>query len=414
MPCSPAVELFNCVNISASTPRKAPRVAIVSDAMVVLGGAERLVEALAQAFPEAPIYAVLYDQHRGPASLRSRVTSSWLSRFPGATRYGKALLSLYPLAIESFDLGEYDIIISSHHTLAKGVLRTADQLHICYCHTPMRALWERTHAEIDGVPAVLHGYLRKLFQRLRTWDYLAAARVDHFIANSRTTQRRIATHYRRDSAIITPPIAVDLFSPGSGQLGDYYLVASRNVPYKRIDLAIAAAERLGHSLVVVGEGTMRLTSKSRNVRFLGKTCQEDLLALMQGAKALLAPQLEDFGMAVLEANACGRPVIAYGKGGALETVVDGVTGILFSEQSVDALVGAIQRFEQLTFDPVVIRTHAEQFSQKHFVEHIRDYVLTQYHTFLQERDQAAPSHDDRIHAVIRDLKEPSLSSGIQR
>jgi glycosyltransferase involved in cell wall biosynthesis len=351
------------------------KVAIVSDTMVVLGGAERLVEALADAFPEAPIYALLYDAKRGPTRLRRRVIQSFLSRFPGSTHYAKALLPLFPAAVESFDLSEYDVIISSSHTLAKGALRTSEQLHICYCHTPMRAIWERTHAEVNGVPTLLRPLLRRLFLDLRIWDFTSSARVDHFIANSKTTQKRIATHYRRESAVITPPIDTEHFRPGPNpQAGDYYLVAARNVPYKRIDLAIAAAERLGRKLVVAGEGTSRLAGRSTWVTAVGKTDEAHFLSLLQGARALIAPQLEDFGMAMLEANACGRPVIAYGRGGAFETQIDGKTGILFDPQSVDALCAAIERFESTPFDNAWIRSYAERFSRQQFISAIRDFV----------------------------------------
>ncbi len=354
-----------------------PKVAIVADAMVVQGGAERVVEALAEAFPSAPIYTLLYDPTRAPSSIRDRVITSWLQRFPGATRYGKALLPLYPLAFESFDLSAYDIIVSSSHTLAKGVLRTADQVHVCYCHTPMRSIWERTHAEVRGTPRLLHPLLRSLFMNLRQWDFMTASRVDQFIANSRITQKRIGTHYRRDSIVVTPPIETHRFRPG-GSVEDYYLVVSRNVPYKRIDLAIAAAERLGRHLIVVGEGTTRLTSTSGFVSLRGNVSQEELLSLMQGARALLSPQLEDFGMAMLEMNACGRPVIAFAGGGALETLVEGKTGIFFHEQNVDALANAILRFESLRFDSLAIRRHAERFSKEHFIATMRDLVLDYY------------------------------------
>ena len=358
--------------------------------MVVLGGAERLVEALADAFPEAPIYTLLYDAKRGPAKLQHRVIQSFLSRFPGSTHYAKALLPFYPAAVESFDLSAYDVIVSSSHTLAKGALRTSDQLHICYCHTPMRAIWERTHAEVNGVPGILRPLLRNFFLKLRLWDFASSARVDHFIANSKITQKRIATHYRRESTIITPPIDTEHFRPGTGlSSDDYYLVAARNVPYKRIDLAIAAAERLGRKLIVVGEGTLRFAGQSEWVSALGKTDEEHFLSLLQGARALIAPQLEDFGMAMLEANACGRPVIAYGRGGAYETQIDGKTGVLFETQSVDGLVAAIKRFEETQFDHQWIRAYAERFSKQNFISAVRDFVIKHSPTPLPTFTSAA-------------------------
>jgi len=355
-----------------------PKIVIVADAMVGLGGGERVVEVLAEAFPQAPVYTLLYDPKHAPDSVAGRVVTSWLRRFPGGSRYAKALLPLYPNAIESFDLNAFDVIISSNHTLAKGVLRTSEQIHVCYCHTPMRAIWENSHAELQRVPGILRPFARQLFMKLRLWDFAAAARVDTFIANSVTTKKRIAAHYGgRESSIITPPIDTERFAPG-GPVREYYLAVSRNVPYKRIDLAVDAAVRLGRPLIVVGEGTDRLTHGSPLVSFRGKIGAAELTELMQGARALLSPQLEDFGMAMLEMNACGRPVIAYARGGALETLVDGKTGVFFAEQTVDSLTDAIDRFEKLEFDPAFIRRHAEGFSKERFKQKMRDLVADLY------------------------------------
>jgi glycosyltransferase involved in cell wall biosynthesis len=349
------------------------RVAIVSDTMVQSGGAERVVEALAEAFPDAPVFTVLYDPERGPRAIEKRVVQSWLHRIPAAVKLSKALIPFYPNAIESFDLRPFDVIISSHHTLAKGILRTADQTHICYCHTPMRSLWERPHEEIQRAPRALRPLVKQLLHSLRGWDFDTASRVDQFIANSANTAGRISKHYRRDSIVLHPPIDTERFTPG-GTVGDFYLIASRNVPYKRIDLAIGAAERLGKRLIVVGDSTDRLANSSPNITFLGKVSDGKLMSLMREARALLFPQHEDFGMTVLEMNACGRPVIAYGRGGALETIVDGKTGIVFYEQSIESLAYAIERFESITFDSLAIRRHAETFSKQRFTERIQQLV----------------------------------------
>jgi glycosyltransferase involved in cell wall biosynthesis len=357
-----------------SEKKKRPRVAIVSDPMCQAGGAERVVEALGEAFPDAPIFSILYSPAHGPRSLKDRVVQSWLHRVPLATKHARAFFPFYPSAVESFDLSAYDVIVSSHHTLAKGLLRNAEQTHICYCHTPMRALWELPHEEVSRAPAFLRPAIRAMLLALRNWDFSTAARVDHFVANSRLTSDRIRKHYRRESIVVHPPIEVDRFVPADVEVGDYYLIAGRNVPYKRIDLAITAAERLGRRLVVVGDGTDRLAKESHCVTFLGKVSDEKLRTLMQSAKALLFPQKEDFGMALLEANACGRPVIAYGAGGALETVLDGRTGVLFSEQSVESLTEAIESFEGRDFDPAAIRDHAELFSKQRFIATMRTLV----------------------------------------
>ena len=336
---------------------------------------ERVVEAIAQAYPDAPVFSILYDPSRGPRSIESRVTQSWLKNVPGAAKIAKALVPFYPNAVESFDLRGYDVIISSHHTLAKGILRTSDQTHICYCHTPMRSLWELPHDEILRAPLLLRPLVRQLLHGLRNWDFDTASRVDKFVANSALTAARIAKHYRRESTVLHPPIDTERFTPG-GTVGDYYLVAARNVPYKRIDLAIGAAEMLGRRLVITGEGTDKLANATPNLTFLGKVSDTKLMQLMREARALVFPQHEDFGMTVLEMNACGRPVIAFGEGGALETIVDGYTGLTFAEQNVECLADAILRFERMSFDSAAIRRHAERFSKENFTATLRQIVST--------------------------------------
>jgi len=350
----------------------APRVAIVSDPLVQRGGAERVVEAFADTFPQAPIHALLYSPKTGPARLASRIKASWLNGFPGAAEQHRALLPFYRHAIESVDVSDYDVILSSHHTVAKGVHTRADQLHISYCHTPMRALWERPGAELATLTPVLRPPVAALFSHLRVWDAVTAAHVHRFVANSTTTQRRIATYYRRESEIIFPPIDTERFTPGGPQ-GDYYLIASRPVPYKRVDLAVAATGRLGRRLKIVG-GAHTLKEHPPHVELLGHVSDEELRDLMRGARALLYPQLEDFGMAPLEMNACGRPVIAYGAGGALDTVIDGLTGILAPEQSVESFVAAIQRFETCSFSAERLRDHALAFSLDRFKRQISAFV----------------------------------------
>ena len=351
-----------------------PRVVIVSDTLVQSGGAERVVEVFAEAFPDAPVLSVLYCPKNGPSSLVNRISESWLGSIPFARRFSKALLPFYPNAIESFDLSPFDIILSSHHTLAKGVLRTTNQTHICYCHTPMRSLWERPHDEVQRAPRSLRPLVRGVLSRLRIWDLATVSRVDRFISNSRTTQQRVAKHYGRESTVLNPPIDIDRFSPG-GPVGDYFLVACRNVPYKRVDLAIAAAELAKKRLIIVGPGTDALRYQSRFVEFRGKVRDDELIGLMRGARALLFPQTEDFGMTAVEVNACGRPVIAYGHGGALETVVDGKTGLLFPEQTAEALAEAMERFEHTAFDSAAIRRHAERYSKQAFIDSIQRIVI---------------------------------------
>jgi len=349
-----------------------PRVAIVSDALVQRGGGERVVEALSEAFPDAPIFALLYSAETGPSSLEGKVRASWLNNIPGANKRHRLFLPLYRQAIESFDLSDFDVIVSSHHTVGKGALTRADQFHICYCHTPMRAIWERPAAELATLPRLARPVAAALFSHLRAWDVVTANRVQQYVANSTTTQRRIATYYRRDSTVVFPPIETGFFTPG-GTVEDYYLVASRPVPYKRVDIAIAATRKLGRRLKIVG-GRHTVKDAGPHVELLGVVSDEELRTLMRETRALLFPQNEDFGMTPLEVNACGRPVIAYAAGGALDTVVDGLTGIFAREQSVESFAAAIERFERTRFDERVLRDHALGFSRGVFIDRIRRLV----------------------------------------
>jgi glycosyltransferase involved in cell wall biosynthesis len=365
-----------------------PRIAIVSDPLVQRGGAERVVEAMAEAFPDAPVHALLYSARTGPAALRDRIRPSWLNRVPGSTRRHRAFLPLYRTAIESIDLRGYDIIVTSHHTVAKGIVRHSEQLHVCYCHTPMRALWERSHEEISALPPALRPGARALFASLREWDLATVSRVDHYLANSRTTQRRITLHWMRESTVVYPPIDVHRFTPG-GTVGDYYLVASRPVAYKRADIAIAAAKGLGRRVVVVG-GTPP-GPRIAGIEYRGHVTDGELISLMRSARALLFPQIEDFGMTPLEVNACGRPVVALGEGGALETVLDGVTGALVGQQTVEAFMAGIERFEQIPFSSSVMRSHAERFARPRFIDTLRSEVDAAWISFVG----ASPSQRTR-------------------
>ncbi len=384
------------------TRQRIPRVAIVSDPLVQRGGAEKIVaDVLARIYPDAPIFAILYSAVTGPPQIAQRVHPSGLQRIPGATRRHRWLLPFYPGAVESFDLRPYDLIISSHHTAAKGVLRNSEQRHLCYCHTPMRALWERTAEELEGLPSPLRPFAARSLSRLREWDYVTAGRVDLFLANSTTTRERISRHYGRDSRIVYPAIDTERFTlDESVAVGDYYLVASRLVPYKRVDLAVAAAARLGRRLVVVGTGPDKSHTRGA-AEYLGHVSDERLIELIRGCRALLFPGFEDFGMTPVEVMACGRPVIAFGRGGALDTVVDGVTGVFAAEQSVDAFVEAILRFESLTFDAREIARHAQNFSFARFESALADAVSEVTDGWFGMR------------APARDSAEPFRRSGTQ-
>jgi glycosyltransferase involved in cell wall biosynthesis len=355
-----------------------PRIAIVSDPLVQRGGAERVVEAMARVFADAPIFALLYSPTSGPPALRERITTSGLGRIPGAARRHRMLLPFFPAAIESFDLGGFDVVLSSHHTVAKGLIRGAETVHVCYCHTPMRALWERTHEELATLPAPLRPFGASLFRKLRVWDLATVQRVDVFIANSETTSQRILKHYGRDSVVVYPPIDTLRFTPSDAPAGDYYLVASRLVPYKRVELALEAAQRAQRRLIIVGDGPGRAALLRRGAELRGHVSDDELIELMRGARALIFPQLEDFGMTPLEMMACGRPVIAYARGGAAETVIDGETGVLVGEQTPEAFVEGIRRFESLRISAAACRSRAELFSYERFARAISAAVWDAY------------------------------------
>jgi glycosyltransferase involved in cell wall biosynthesis len=375
-----------------------PRVAIVSDPLVQRGGAEKIVaDVLARIFPNAPIHAILYSAETGPANIAHRVIPTALQRIPGATRRHRWLLPLYPAAVESIDLRGFDLIVSSHHTAAKGILRTSEQRHICYCHTPMRALWERTREELEELPSVLRPLAGFSLSQLRQWDYLSAGRVDMFLANSTTTRERIRRHYGRDSRIIHPAIDTERFSlDDSAAVGDYYLVASRLVPYKRVDIAIGATGKLGRRLIVLGTGPDRRKLDERHVDYLGHVSDDRMIELIRGCRALIFPTFDDFGMTPVEAMSCGRPVIALGRGGALDTVIDGVTGVFAADQTVDAFAAAIERFEKLTFDRATIADHAQRFSFDRFhtamVDAVVDVMQTKWDNRLRVERRRVHRH----------------------
>jgi glycosyltransferase involved in cell wall biosynthesis len=307
--------------------------------------------------------------------------TSFLQRIPFARRVYKSLLPLMPLAVEQFDLSAYDVVISNSHAVAKGVITGPDQLHICYCYTPMRYAWDLQHqylaeAGMKGLPGAI---ARWLLNGMRIWDVRTATGVDHFIACSQYIARRINKAYRRDAAVIYPNVAVEDFAIGHSK-GDFYLTASRMVPYKKMRLIVEAFARMpDRNLVVIGDGPQFQEAKAiatSNVSLLGYQPFEVLRSHLQAAKAFIFAAEEDFGIAPLEASACGTPVLAFGKGGARETVKHGVTGLHFHEQSADAICEVVELFETIepNFDPRELRAHAEQFSTALFRKKFRSFV----------------------------------------
>ena len=356
------------------------KVALVHEWLTTLGGSERVVLALSKIFPGAPVFTSVYDPDRLPAEFRALdVRPSFLQKIPGAAKRHQALLPLMPLAFEQHDLRGYDLVISSHHACAKGVITDADALHLSYVHTPMRYAWDLTHEYQATLNPAKRLLAAPLLHYMRAWDVAASLRVDHYMANAHLVARRIAKHYRREATVIHPPIRVADFTPGPAE--DHFLVVSRLVPYKRVDLAVQAANRTGATLRVVGDGPLYAELKAMagpSVSFLGNLSDAEVRAEYSRCQAFLFPGFEDFGLTPLEAMAAGKPVIAYGKGGALETVVDGVTGLVFGEQTVDALVGAIGRFERQTFSPEAIRRHAGAYDEAVFAEKIHALATALY------------------------------------
>lgn len=372
------------------------RVAIVHYWLNGYGGGERVLEALADIFPNADLYSPLASEERVPHKLRHMpLRTSFLSRIPGAKRWHRHFLPLYPYALEQFDLGGYDLVISSESGPAKGVITGPRTCHVCYCHTPMRYIWDMYHDYRKTMNPVSRAAFSLTAHYARIWDVSTAARVDYFVANSRYIASRIRKYYRRQSTVIHPPVDV---SRGfiSSSIEDYYLVVSRLVPYKRVDLAIEACNRLGRRLRIVGTGPEYKRLKKiagRTVEFVDRLDADSLRNAYARCRALLFPAEEDFGITPVEAQSFGRPVIAYGQGGALETVVglpveagrdaEHSTGVFFDVQSPDWLVEAIGRFEgeESTFRPEIIRAHAEQFGADRFKVEFSRFVAEKMREF---------------------------------
>lgn len=356
-------------------------------------GGERVLEVLCDLYPEADLYTLLHVKDRVSARIEGmKIKTSFIQRFPGVSKYYRYYLSCFPSAIEHFDLRGYDLIISSSHCVAKGILPMPDALHISYCFTPMRYVWDMQFEYFKDSGYLLKNLLiSALSNYLRIWDVTSTQRVDEFVAISRYVQERIKKYYRRESTVIHPPVNCDFFQPSAGvQEGDYYLMVTAIVPYKRVDLAIEAFNRLGKSLLIVGDGQGMQTLKKRarkNIEFLGWQSDEMVRNYYRGCKAFVFPGKEDFGITPVEAQACGKPVIAYGEGGVLETVrpfpQERPTGIFFDRPTVDSLIQAVELFEKNRdrFDPRAIREEALPFDQKIFRERIRSFIEERYQAF---------------------------------
>jgi len=377
------------------------RVAIVHDWLTGMRGGEKCLEAMCELFPEATLFTLIYRRgHLSPAIERMRIRTSWIQRLPGWRRIYRHLLPLYPRAIESFDLGGYDLVISSSHCVAKGVRAAPGATHLCYCYTPMRYAWDQ-YEHYFG-PGRLAWWNRRLVPRLigrmRAWDVATAGRPHRYAAISRHVAARIKAAYGRESEVLYPPVDLATLPQGDGA-GGYYLMVNAFAPYKRVDLAVEAFNRLGRELRIVGTGQdeARLRRMAApNVRFLGWVAPERLREAYAGCRAFVFTAEEDFGITPVEAQGCGRPVIALGRGGALETVsphpgfpasrawpeAGGVpTGVLYSEQSADALVGAVRFFEahERDFEPAAIRASVRRFDRPRYLSEFKAWVERHRH-----------------------------------
>ncbi len=355
------------------------KIAIVHDYINQYGGAERVLEVFMEMFPDAPIYTMVKDLSKMPAKFQNAdIRTSFIQKIPFAKNHYKKMLSLFPLAVEQFDLRSYDVILTSSSAFAKGVITTPNQLNICYCYTPMRYVWDLYHQYIteDVTNPIFKLLLPSVLHKIRMWDQLTAQRVDHFIADSKSISNRIKKYYGRDSEVIYPPVNFDQFYP-SEQIGDYFLIVSRLIPYKRIDIVIEAFNSLGWPLVIIGDGydRPRLQSLAKaNVQFMGFQSDDVIAEYYSKCKGFILGGEEDFGITPLEAQASGRPVIAYRKGGALETVKEFETGVFFDEPTSKSLLQAISKFQELQFDTQTIRAHANNFSREKFKQEISQFI----------------------------------------
>lgn len=343
------------------------KVAIIHYWLVGMRGGEKVLEALCRMYPEAVIYTHVYDPEViSPAIKKHKIITTFINKLPRAARMYKTYLPLMPLALELLDLSDYDLVLSSESGPAKGVIPPPGSVHVCYCHTPMRYIWNMYHEYRSRAGILTRLVMPPLAHYLRLWDTASAARVDHFVANSRTVANRIRRYYGRDAQVIFPPVDTHAFQPvPASELGDFYLMAGELVAYKRPDLAVRAFNESGRKLVVIGGGEMLETMRrlaGPTVTVLGPQPFDVLKRHYAQCRALIFPGEEDFGLVPIEAMASGRPVIAYGRGGATETVVDGVTGVFFPEQTPAALNAAVARLDQLTLDVSKIVQHAQNFS----------------------------------------------------
>ena len=355
----------------------ARRVALIHDFLLDVRGAERVFAALCELYPQADVFTAVYDERGTEGWFAHRnVNTSFLQRLRPTAKTFRGLLPLYPYAMEALDLREYDVVISSSSAWAHGVLVDPEAVHVCYCHNPFRYAWNARESTLAKRDPLTRAALAVILKRWRQWDFIAAQRVDRYVANSEMTARRIHRYFSRDAQVLHPPVDTARFSP-SEAVGDHYVVLSELMEHKRIDLAIRAFNRLGLPLLVVGNGPDRRRLQrlaGPTIRFTGFLDDTRVADLLPRARALVVPATEEFGIAAVEAHAAGRPVIALREGGARETVIEGVNGAFFDHPTVDALVDAVTGFDPLSVDPAACARSAERFDVRHFRRGMRAIV----------------------------------------
>ncbi len=370
------------------------RLALVHDWLNQVGGAEDVLTDLVGLYPDSPLYTSIYWREGMPAPWRQwPIHTLWLDKLPGIYRHHQRYLPLYPLAFGGLDLSGFDVVLSNKSGFCHGVKTGPNTLHVCYCLAPTRYVWQfDDYVQREALNPALKAIAAPLIRRLKQWDYAAAQRVTHFIAISTDIQQRIKRFYNRDSVVIYPPVeAADRFTPAE-TVEDYYLVVSRLIPYKRIELAVEACTRLGLPLIVGGRGRdlERLQALAGpTVKFIGYVPDSDLPGLMARCKAFIFPGMEDFGITPVQAQAAGRPVIAYRGGGALDTVIPGVTGEFFDELTTESLIAVLQHFDASRYSVAALRDHALKFDRAVFQREITQFVAAAYADFNHKRGSDA-------------------------
>ena len=353
------------------------KVAIIHDWLNGMRGGEKVLEVMLEVFPQADIYTLFLEEKNISEKIRAhRIFASPLNKYSFIRKRYKHFLPLFPSTIESFNLIGYDLVISSSHCVAKGIIPGPEALHVSYLHSPMRYIWDQYYSYFGKARGLKKSFIQRQISKLRTWDAAASSRVDHFIANSNFVKKRIWKYYRREAAVIHPPVDTDFYQPTAHPKRDYFLTVSALVPYKEIDRLIEAFNQVGDTLIVVGKGPEEKKLKKiakENIIFKKNLSAEELRELYQHASAFVFAGIEDFGISFVEAQACGTPVLAYKKGGVLDIVTED-TGLLFEQQTADHIIDAVNKIKKIDFKPSIIRKNSIKFSRESFKKNFEDYM----------------------------------------